>query len=84
MTTRRKMGKQGWLYARDALWGQYAEGHELDEADPDDLLCGLVDALTNLRHFAEQNKLDWDAAVASCEGTHFPAEMEFGLDEETS
>ena len=78
--TRQKMAEQGRVASLRALYGPDAD---LEKVELEDYESGMVDALTNLMHFADLYNLDFEQQLTRAY-THHKAELEFDWEEETA
>jgi hypothetical protein len=80
MSTRLEMAQDGREAAAQALLGKDKTAEQMGLEDYE---SGLVDALTNLMHFADRYHLDFEQQLGRAYG-HHAAEKEFGWEEETA
>lgn len=78
MSTRLEMALNGLEAATRALLGRDATA---DQMGFEDYESGLVDALTNLMHFAERYDLDWFSQLDRA-NKHYEYERQYGWGEE--
>lgn len=78
--TRAHMAAYGREAAAHALLGRDADA---DQMGLEDYESGLVDALTNLRHFADRYLIDFYEQLDRSY-MHYTAEKAYGWDEETA
>lgn len=79
MSTRLEMALDGREAAAHALLGKDKTAEQMGLEDYE---SGLVDALTNLMHFADRYEINFEEQLSLSYG-HYKAEVQFDWEEET-